>query len=97
MSSLYASLVGPARDAPFVDGTSSRPVRETASLMASASALNADSDLRGGEGRVKKTGGRKASQPRCRGLRGVIDEFHAPMTAPTCGGRCRRAGSRHEE
>lgn len=30
---------------PFVDGTSSRPVFETASLIANASALNADSDL----------------------------------------------------
>lgn len=32
-------------NSPFVEGTSSRPVRETASLMASAKALNADSEL----------------------------------------------------
>lgn len=39
-------------DAPFVEGTSSRPVLETASLMAKASALKADSELQ--KGRVSE-------------------------------------------
>lgn len=42
------SLLG-GSDSPFVLGTSSRPVLETASLMASASALKADSELKRGD------------------------------------------------